>query len=457
MTKTRMYGVQIVAPTRRYITSRFKNGTAFNAEYASTPSWNRRIGVKSTLTGESGKDGRFRPCLHKTVKYFPVTSVYGGESITNQFVKAGGGSASSTLSCVTDGFDQVCMATAYPRFLAFSEPSLSLSAVQWDGLAAVALGKMLPSFYTGFSLPNFLFELKDFKHIALAARASVLGRKTNIIAALLGMKGTGNRALRPDQVLGKRTMKQLSQAYLSYNFGWAPLFSDIRKFFESWINFRERWSKMIANEGKPRTTRYRQYVDGTAFSGDIPESGEPTFGGWSGVLHRRGRYEIHRIKNPGIQYAATMRYRYKLPSDIHNVGRQMDALFDALGLQSGNPAAVWNAIPFTFVIDWFVNIGGFLERLRTDNIQIQTEILDFCHSAKIERKVVLWWQSQFTQVTGPDSYNYYYGNKYATDVCVSAIYERRVGLPNIRNALLGSGLNFREFLLSGALLMSNRK
>lgn len=66
---------------------------------------------------------------------------------------------------------------------------------------------------------------------------------------------------------------------------------------------------------------------------------------------------------------------------------QINYFLDVLGINA-NPAVIWNAIPFSFVIDWFVNVGGFLERLRVDNIRAATTVTKFCVSARFERNFI---------------------------------------------------------------------
>jgi hypothetical protein len=52
---------------------------------------------------------------------------------------------------------------------------------------------------------------------------------------------------------------------------------------------------------------------------------------------------------------------------------------DLLGVRL-DPSIVWNAIPFTFVVDWVVDVGSFLGSFARDNYPIETRITDFCHS-----------------------------------------------------------------------------
>jgi hypothetical protein len=54
---------------------------------------------------------------------------------------------------------------------------------------------------------------------------------------------------------------------------------------------------------------------------------------------------------------------------------------DAFGL-SLNAATLWNAIPFSFVIDWVTNVGDLLDSWRVDNLTATCRIEAFTHSLK---------------------------------------------------------------------------
>jgi hypothetical protein len=89
-------------------------------------------------------------------------------------------------------------------------------------------------------------------------------------------------------------------------------------------------------------------------------------------MMNRGRW----VKRP--VYHATMRYKYTLPG-LDGRLEQIYAYLDTLGVRL-DPAIIWNAIPFSFVIDWIVDVSGFLGSFARDNYPIQVTVLDFCHS-----------------------------------------------------------------------------
>jgi hypothetical protein len=127
-------------------------------------------------------------------------------------------------------------------------------------------------------------------------------------------------------------------------------------------------------------------------------------------------------------------------------------MLDILGVR-GDISIIWNAIPFTFIVDWFVGVQNFLESFAVDNLQFRVKILDFCSSVKIssEARVSCWHyddQSGANQIHHPKQLIMEGRAKY---------YERRVTLPNIHQALNLSGLSGREAFLSAALIGANTK
>jgi hypothetical protein len=73
-----------------------------------------------------------------------------------------------------------------------------------------------------------------------------------------------------------------------------------------------------------------------------------------------------------------MRYKYTLPNADSRL-EKVYSLLDTLGVRL-DPAIIWNAIPFSFVIDWIVDVSSFLASFARDNYPIEVSVLDFCHS-----------------------------------------------------------------------------
>jgi len=279
--------------------------------------------------------------------------------------------------------------------------SIADSISNWQDLSEYALQSMVPSFREDISLVNFLLELKDLKRI-------------------------------PDLWSRRRTfLKNVANAHLNYKFGIAPLVSDITKLVEALGSFDRKIKRLEAGQGKAQVTHY-------ATSVHVPKPAAAR------VLYDEGGGE-YQVKFKSIwlekpKYHASMTYVYKLP-DLGVASNRAKALLDNLGVRP-DLQIVWNAIPFSFLIDWFSQVGDFLGSLSGDNLQIPVTIVDFCHSVKYTVRSVLIDRD--------------FG--YETEIAYAdtEVYHRlreipRVGLPTIR----GSDISSSEFLLGASLLVAN--
>lgn len=58
-----------------------------------------------------------------------------------------------------------------------------------------------------------------------------------------------------------------------------------------------------------------------------------------------------------------------------NFEKVLRVLLDSLGFEL-NPKIIWDAIPFTFVIDWFFGVGSWLERFKIDTLELPIVYVD---------------------------------------------------------------------------------
>lgn len=442
-TKTRPYGTQSVAVKMlpHMVLIRNDGTKLWSWDIQSNhPNWVRRIGHGSTISSQSGVDGRFRPCTHVKHSYFtrPLSVLpeylYWRTTFTSP--------SSEKHSYAYEMMSRVHK-LRYPQFIAACEATtLSLSSTQWNALAAQALNTMLPSFADGNSYINYLLELKDFK--------DVMGKLTRIIEPKLDAATRVINALRKKKSPRQKPMEWLSKRYLEYQFGWKPLYKDLVSFFTTSRRFLLRYEEIVKRATIPQQRYWGTWISGTETADQTTYTNTGDGIGASGLGYSQAKVvpRVIRRGSPGVRFHATVRYRYPLPEALAGVGGKLKAYLDLIGVNA-NPAVLWNAIPFSFVVDWFVNVSGFLNRLRVENIHFQTEILDFCTSAKVEATVD--YTVQAYQSTYADPPVGYWGPEIVMDTCKRSVYERRLGLPNFLTAFQTSGLNQREFLLTGAL------
>jgi len=451
ITKTTNYGSMTVTPHGARITIQEKNGVTTSYLRPARPTYIRRIGKKASITSHTGNDGRFRPCSHSQENYIvrPLSSL----SRIQQYTDLPGASPSTQTRIWLYDLNADAHAARYTQFTtACNQNVLSLNSVPWGALSSTALQNMLPSFNAGEnSLVNFILELKDFKDVWKYVAGGFVRKIDRMNAFRVKGRDGRERSLMVDMDRNK-PLQKLSKYYLGYNFGWRPLYNDVVSLVQSLTSFQKTYDELVQRQNRPQQRYWGQWIAGTATNEVVRyERINGPNGGWIGVFQGHSRVRVVQEKTDGIRYHATLRYRYKLPSELFSTGGKVKSFLDLLGV-SRNPAILWNAIPFSFIIDWVVNVGQYLERLKVDNIQIQTELLDFCHSARIERSVRM--DLQVDNCFKPSPYSYMAME--TSDVCTKREYQRRVGIPDFRTAIATSGLSLREFSLAGALMGARR-
>jgi hypothetical protein len=165
-------------------------------------------------------------------------------------------------------------------------------------------------------------------------------------------------------------LQNIANGHLSFSFGWQPFLSDVKKLTESLKNFRKKIEALQKGSGKPQFRHFRRFMDHV----DLPANVTTDTG--IGLVTKVMKW----IDRP--RYCATVGYTYYLP-DMSVLSNKMKGFLDSLGAQ-WNPSIVWNAIPFSFVVDWFFSVGSWLDSLRTDNLKIPATVTAFCHSVKYQ-------------------------------------------------------------------------
>lgn len=152
---------------------------------------------------------------------------------------------------------------------------------------------------------------------------------------------TGNRVeSRPSN--GKWHSSGASDLWLEFRYGLMPLFYDIQAVMEDFMRVHKKIAKIqrfSAGHGKLETVSSRFYPD-VHFALEV-----------TAVLQRRHRW--------GVIYQDTGSYATFNNGRLVPVKDWKTAAFALL-----NPAEVaWEVTPYSFVVDWFVNVGDMLEQM----------------------------------------------------------------------------------------------
>jgi hypothetical protein len=212
---------------------------------------------------------------------------------------------------------------------------------QTPELNAEAFLTMKPSLSSGFSLTNFLLELRDLKQLFKLVDKS------------------------------KTVIKNIGSGYLNYQFGWKLLIADLEVMINRLWGWQRTLEDYLSKQGVPMVRHYAK----TLAEEDVEELVSSYTSPWSNELGET--YCKAHIKSV---YHATMRFTYSVP-DVERELSKVKAFLEIWGLNISS-SVVWEAIPFSFVVDWFLGVGDYLASTRDRYLESKVKVIDYCTSIK---------------------------------------------------------------------------
>jgi len=253
-----------------------------------------------------------------------------------------------------------------------------------DHLLDLAVRQMIPGIRPELSLLNTLHELKDLK--SLARTASYMKDTFLRIANIKDRKG-----LTVSQKYGKLTMKELnrraSSGYLEYKFNLAPLLSDIKGFIKSLKNYQKQVKNLLSQTDRVRRRHFTievapglsQFEEGDSQYSAFDVAKSPHIPYYIYTRHHR------QVELEPVKLHVEIEYQYSL-SDFERLHADTLGLLDSLGINL-DPQIIWNAIPWSFVVDWVVDVGPYLGRFKIPGLQPVINIRRSCWSIKRTRHI----------------------------------------------------------------------
>lgn len=314
-----------------------------------------------------------------------------------------------------------------------------------------SLKTMLPEIKAEVSVVNSVLELKDFK--TLPATVSKMYTYFTKYRALQKprdrLRRIGNRDGTLRQALGGG-----SDGWLQLKFNVLPLLSDISGVHAALSRTQKRINDLVTRSGRTQvshyTHKYSEYTDTSEETGgQLPwrlgsPGGHPAVPAQGNSIHWK-RFVYYE---PTI-FHAQMRYNYNYTSyQVQNA--ELLGLLDAFGVNL-NPAIIWNAIPWSFAIDWVLGVGRWLDQFKSTNMEPKLNIQDYLWSVKRERRI---------SITGRQANLWGDASNSLGSVILEPTYEssykRRIGVPPV-SLFQTSGLNANEFSLGAALVLARRR
>ena len=299
------------------------------------------------------------------------------------------------------------------------------------------------------SLANFLLELKDLKEMLpnlLEAKlfkpkpkgAKPVSKPVNPNKAKVGNQRPRTE-VRPDPKPPKKYsvgdgVKAVGDNYLRYDFGWKPFLGDL----ETMSNLMQKVTKKLEflrqQNGKSRTLRTRhlnayEFEDEFTFEARLPMP--------IGRMYQN--YRVRRKYSADV-FASTVLYQNV--EGLNSANAVWRAIFQAAGFTS--PAKIWwNALPFSFVLDWVVPVGDWLGLF---SINPFFGAWQFSNTVHTVRESELWSVSWIGDGSRPEVF---VGTVEATT------YDRQLGLPiSYEDLFVGLGdLSFSNIADAVALIL----
>lgn len=174
------------------------------------------------------------------------------------------------------------------------------------------------------------------------------------------------------RILGKKFGSRYSGLFLAYSFGIAPLVSDMRKVKDSLHTIRREMSKAKLSEGK--LVSIHRYNNGAISYHD-------NTGAVLGSQYINSGWALWTLYQKFCRRICTVR-GYRSRKFNSKKFSELDYLLSRFGA-TGPTALAWELIPFSFVVDWFVDLRNITDRLDNLLTGSSKRIIDVCVSEKI--------------------------------------------------------------------------
>jgi len=279
---------------------------------------------------------------------------------------------------------------------------------------------------------NSLYELKDIPSLRNTAEL--------IHSSARQLQNTVRRFAGTAKTL-KALRRTASDVYLQYMFNVRQFISDVNGIYRA-VRQSGAKARKLVNESEK--TRVRHFcIDGTLYSGEDESEHRSLY---RSALHADEFYDCsgkigRRWNVSSSKFHVEIEYSYYY-TDFQKRHAELLGTLDGLGINL-NPAILWNAAKWTFIIDWVVGVSRKLDSLKLSNM----EPVVFIHRAL--------WSNEVTR-----NISCYLVTDSNGTVPVSSVtetsYTRQLFTPGAAS-LEASGLSPTEISLIGALIGSRRR
>lgn len=237
----------------------------------------------------------------------------------------------------------------------------------------------------------------------------------------------------------KRTMKGGASDYLNYQFGWLPLISDVRSIATSVLNAEKLLTGLRDHANKPLRRRFNFPTKESVFAPSVTAY----VGGHSSTARQIGAVLI-QTTTENVWFSGAIQYGYPISDDA--ISRLRAAAIDArylLGLDF-SPETIWNVLPWSWLADWFFNVGDVMRNV--SNFAYNQQVLKYGYVMR-QRTVHSYY----------DYYGLYRGQKVSAELQTWEISKTRIKATPYGFGLTWAGFSPYQLSILAALGLSNRR
>jgi len=191
-----------------------------------------------------------------------------------------------------------------------------------------------------------------------------------------------------------RNIKDIAGNYLNVEFGWKPLLNDIEKMYRLTFTIDDKLSRLIRNNGLEIRRRSKKEVTNEdeiiaegvltrpfAHLGDVSIGGDSALEGYYtlGPFGPNGLYPFSdatgsvtyvakRITTTTTSNCGTFKYYCPDIGSLQWTERAKLELFGA----NPSPSTLWEVLPWSWLVDWFSNVGDIISNLQTNAVDNET-------------------------------------------------------------------------------------
>lgn len=262
-----------------------------------------------------------------------------------------------------------CSPSRGRAILNWLEPQLS--AVEYRLLNSIY--KRLEPTDLSFNLFNFLYEAREFPSLLDPAKIAFKRLKSTKLKKQPAVKAiVGNKRWR------RRVIDDLASTYVNGQFGFVPTISDSKEIMSRFSDLENSYSKLKAKSKEKHRYGYSEKVAISSGSSPMGYLCSPA------VIGNAFNGSAYQLVITSAKCTVNGVASYEIP--MLNTFAYMSSVLDRSGLHF-DLATIWNAVPFSWAVDWILPIGEALAADRQPWTEINI-LNDGTLSWKIEYSII---------------------------------------------------------------------